>query len=66
MHGSIDIQWPLATGTTADVEKDIKSHMDVLNPGGRWIAGSGHRIVNYVPHDNLLMMINAIPKYGLY
>ncbi|MFH1616421.1 MAG: uroporphyrinogen decarboxylase family protein [Planctomycetota bacterium] len=66
LHGNIDIQWPLATGTPEDVEKDVKEHMDVLKPGGRWIAGSSHSIVNYVPHDNFIAMLNAIHKYGVY
>ena len=66
LHGNIDLQWPLATGTPADVERDVKAHMDVLKPGGRWIAGSSHSIVNYVPHENFIAMINAFHKYGLY
>ena len=66
LHGNIDIEWPLATGTCEDVEKDVKEHMDVLKPGGRWIAGSSHSIVNYIPHDNFLTMINAFHKYGTY
>ncbi|MFA5866126.1 MAG: uroporphyrinogen decarboxylase family protein [Phycisphaerae bacterium] len=66
LHGNIDLQWPLATGTPAEVEKDVKAHMDVLKPGGRWIAGSSHSIVNYIPHDNFITMINAIHRYGKY
>ena len=64
LHGNIDIQWPLATGTCQDVAKDVKDHMDALKSGGRWIAGSSHRIVNYIPHDNFITMINAIHKFG--
>jgi uroporphyrinogen decarboxylase len=66
LHGNIDIQWPLATGALQDVENDVKNHMDVLKPGGRWIAGSSHSIVNYIPHQNFITMINAIHKYGQY
>jgi len=66
LWGNIDIQWPLATGTPEDVEKDVKAHMDILKPGGRWIAGSSHSIVNYIPHENFVTMINAFHKYGKY
>ena len=66
LFGNIDITWPLVAGTRADVEKDVKEHMDVLKPGGRWVAGSSHSIVNYIPHENFLTMINAIHKYGAY
>jgi uroporphyrinogen decarboxylase len=66
LHGNIDLTWPLATGTPADVEKDVLAHMDALKPGGRWIAGCSHSIVNYIPHENFIMMINAFHKYGMY
>ena len=42
LSGNIDITWPLVKGTPDDVERDVKEHMDVLKPGGRWIAGSSH------------------------
>ena len=66
LHGNIDITWPLVEGTPEDVEKDVKAHMDVLKPGGRWIAGSSHSVVNYIPHENFIAMINAFHKHGLY
>jgi len=66
LSGNIDITWPLVKGTPKDVERDVKEHMDVLKPGGRWIAGSSHSIVNYIPHENFVTMINAIHKYGRY
>ena len=64
--GNIDITWPLVSGTPADVEKDVIEHMEVMKPGGRWIAASAHSIVNYIPHENFVAMINAFHKYGLY
>ena len=66
LMGNIDLSWPLIQGTPADVEKDVKEHMEVLKPGGRWVAGSSHSIVNYIPHENFVTMINAFHKYGLY
>ncbi|MBI5086582.1 MAG: hypothetical protein HZB13_18555, partial [Acidobacteria bacterium] len=66
LHGNIDITWPLVKGTPAEVEADVAAHMEVLKPGGRWIAGSSHSVVNYIPHENFLAMINAIHKYGRF
>ena len=66
LFGNIDITWPLVQGTPADVERDVRDHMDVLKPHGRWVAGSSHSIVNYIPHDNFVAMINSIHKYGAY
>jgi uroporphyrinogen decarboxylase len=66
LHGNIDIEYPLVRGTPDDVDRDVREHMDVLRPGGRWIAGSSHSIVNYIPHENFLAMINAFHRYGRY
>ena len=66
LSGNIDIEYPLVKGTPEDVQRDVKEHMDVLKPGGRWVAGSSHSIVNYIPHENFVAMLNAIHKYGAY
>jgi len=66
LFGNIDITWPLVEGSPADVERDVWEHMQELKPGGRWIAGYSHSIVNYIPHDNFLAMINVFHKYGSY
>jgi uroporphyrinogen decarboxylase len=66
LFGNIDITWPLVKGTPADVDQDVREHMEVLKPGGRWVAGSSHSIVNYIPHENFTTMINAFHKYGAY
>jgi len=66
LSGNIDVEWPLVHGTPEDVERDVKEHMDVLKPGGRYIAGSSHSITNFVPHENYIAMLNAIHRYGVY
>lgn len=64
--GNIDIDYPLVRGNVEDVERDVKEHMEVLKSGGRWVAGSSHSIVNYIPHENFIAMINAFHRYGVY
>lgn len=64
--GNIDVEFPLSKGTPEDVERDVKEHMNVLKPGYGYIASSSHSIVNYIPYDNFVTMINAIHKYGRY
>ncbi len=66
LFGNIDITWPLIQGTPADVARDVRDHMEVLKPGGRWVAASSHSIVNYIPHENFIAMINAFHQYGAY
>jgi 5-methyltetrahydrofolate--homocysteine methyltransferase len=66
LAGNIDIEYPLAHGTPGEVEQDVKEHMEVLKPGGGYVATSSHSIVNYIPHENFVAMINAIHRYGSY
>ena len=66
MIGNIDVEYPLVHGTPEEVEKDVIAHMQVLKPGGRYIAGSSHSVTNFVPHENYLAMLNAIHRYGAY
>jgi uroporphyrinogen decarboxylase len=66
LFGNIDITWPLVEGTPADVERDVREHMEALKPSGRWVAGSSHSIVNYIPHQNFVAMINSFHQYGAY
>jgi 5-methyltetrahydrofolate--homocysteine methyltransferase len=66
LSGNIDIEYPLAHGTPEEVDNDVKEHMEILKPGGGYVACSSHSIVNYIPHENYMAMINAIHKYGSY
>ena len=66
LFGNMDIEFPLSKGTPEDVDFDVKKHMEVLKPGYGYIAGSSHSIVDYIPHENFIAMINAIHKYGKY
>ena len=66
LSGNIDVERPLVHGTPDDVEQDVIAHMDVLKPGGRYIAGSSHSVTNFVPHENFIAMLNAIHRYGGY
>ncbi len=66
LAGNIDVEFPLAHGTPEDVEKDVKKHMEVMKPGGGYVAACSHSIVNYIPHENYQAMINAIHRYGAY
>jgi 5-methyltetrahydrofolate--homocysteine methyltransferase len=48
------------------VEKDVKAHLEAMMPGGGYVCGSSHSIVNYIPHENYIAMLNAIHKHGVY
>ena len=64
--GNVDIEFPLSKGTPADIDNDVREHMEVLKPGYGYIASCSHSIVNYIPHENFIAYINAMHKYGAY
>jgi len=64
--GNIDIEFPLAKGTTEDVKKDVIEHLKIMMPGGGYILSSSHSIVNYIPFENFVVMLNTVHEYGLY
>jgi uroporphyrinogen-III decarboxylase len=64
--GNVDIEFPLSKGTPAEIDKDVREHMEVLKPGYGYIASCSHSIVNYIPHENFIVYINAMHKYGEY
>lgn len=66
LSGGIDLTFPLIGGTPEDVERTVQELCSVMMPGGRWEAASSHSIVNYIPHENFITMINAIHAYGRY
>jgi uroporphyrinogen-III decarboxylase len=66
LWGNIDLTFPLSLGKPADVEKDVREHMEIMKPGYGYICSSSHSIVNYIPYENWVTMVNAIHAYGNY
>ena len=66
LFGNIDVEFPLSKGTVQDVERDVKEHLDALKPGCRYVAATSHSLVDFIPHENFIAMINSIHKYGKY
>ena len=66
LWGNIDLTFPLSLGKPADVEKAVQEHMEVMKPGNGYICSSSHSIVNFIPYENWVTMVNAMHKYGSY
>jgi uroporphyrinogen decarboxylase len=66
LMGNMDIAGPLAFGTPEDVVADTKEHLERLMPGGRYIVASSHSIMDNVPTENYLAMIDTVHEYGRY
>jgi len=58
--GGIDTQKILPFGTPEDVRKEVKRVSGILGEGGGYIMSSVHTIMNDVPPENILAMVQAI------
>ncbi len=58
--GAIDTQKILPFGTPEDVRKEVKRVSNILGEGGGYILSSVHTIMNNVPAENVLAMVQAV------
>lgn len=56
----------LAFGTKDEIEAQVKTYCEKLGPGGGWICGSSTSIMDGIPPENFVAMIQAVHKYGQY
>ena len=64
--GLIDTQKVLPFGTTDEVRDQVKRQIDILAPGGGFIACSVHNIQAEVPPQNIMAMWETLQEYGQY
>jgi hypothetical protein len=60
--GGMDSSRVLSLGTPADVKADVEKCISIAAPGGGYIAGPGHTVLD-VPWENVLALRAAIEKY---
>ncbi|HEY3290988.1 MAG TPA: uroporphyrinogen decarboxylase family protein [Anaerolineae bacterium] len=65
-HGGFDTQGVLPYGNPESIETEVKRVMTALKPNGGYIFSAAHNIQSDVPVDNVLAMIKAAHKYGMY
>jgi uroporphyrinogen decarboxylase len=58
--GNIDITFPLSMGTPDDVRRDVREHLERLAPDGGYIVASGHSIINSIPPENFMAMLETV------
>ena len=64
--GAIDTHRILPSGTPEEVQQEVKRVINILGPGGGYMVASVHTIMNDVPPENVLAMVDAVEKYGQY
>ncbi len=65
LWGNISIN-TLSLGTPEDVAREVRERINACAPGGGYIVGSSHTLLDSVRLENLQAMIEATHKYGKY
>jgi len=64
--GGIDSHEILPHGTPEDVRQEVKRVIDIMAPGGGFMLGAVHTVMNDVPPENVLAMVDAVEEFGWY
>ncbi len=64
--GAIDTHHILPHGTPEEVRQEVKRVIEILGPGGGYMVASVHTIMNDVPAENILAMVDAVEEFGHY
>ncbi|RCK77127.1 MAG: hypothetical protein ANABAC_3552 [Anaerolineae bacterium] len=64
--GAIDTHRILPHGTPEEVRQEVKRVIEMLGPGGGFMVASVHTIMNDVPPENILAMVDAVEEFGHY
>lgn len=65
LHGNIETVL-LAYGEKQEIQQDVIKHISKVAPGGGYILGSSSSIMEGIPPENYLAMIECAMKYGKY
>lgn len=64
--GGIDSHRILPFGTPAEVRDEVRRVIDIMGPGGGYMLGAVHTVMNDVPPENVLAMVDAAEEFGRY
>lgn len=64
--GAIDTHHYLPNGTPEEVRDEVKRVIEILAPGGGYLVSSVHTIMDGVPPENILAMVDAVAESGGY
>lgn len=64
--GGIDSHRILPHGSVAEVREEVRRVIQALGPGGGCMIGAVHTVMNDVPPENVLAMVDAVEEFGYY
>jgi uroporphyrinogen decarboxylase len=65
-HGCISTAGVLAYGTPDEVASNIRETLEIMKPGGGYILAPTHSVQDNTPVENVIAMLEAARKYGVY
>ena len=66
-NGAIDSVNVLKNGTPDSVVKDTREVLEIMMPGGGYVAGASHdTILEETPVENILAMFDTVHEFGVY
>lgn len=65
-YSNLRNQTILPYGTPQEVEQEVKNKIAALAPGGGYIMSGGHNFQADVPAENILALVDATLKFGVY
>ena len=67
LNGAIDSHHVLIKGTPTTIREKTRETLDIMMPGGGYIAGASHdSILEETPVENVVAMFDAVREYGQY
>lgn len=64
--GAIDTHRILPTGSPEQVRDEVKRVIEILAPGGGYMVSSVHTIMDEVPPENIIAMVDSTIEQGRY
>jgi uroporphyrinogen decarboxylase len=64
--GGIDTHRVLPFGSPEEVRQEVRRVIQILGPGGGCMIGAVHTVMNDVPPENVLAMVDAVEEFGHY
>jgi uroporphyrinogen decarboxylase len=64
--GAVDTQHILPQGTPEEVRQEMKRVINILGRDGGYMVASVHTIMDEVPPENILAMVDAVEEFGYY
>ncbi len=64
--GGIDTHRVLPYGEPQEVRQEVRHVIELLGQGGGYMVASVHTIMNDIPAENVLAMVDAVEEFGRY